>query len=92
MIMSPRCLRVRPLPARRGSCQYMARTHKPFCLPRLAKSGVRMRSTMRLMLVILEAIVEQRVIQKASPYVKPSSKRCSTPNTVTATILMTSVE
>ena len=59
--------------------------------PLVAKSGVRMKSVIRVMLVILDAAVEHTVIQKACPYVKPSLKRCCTPKTVTVMILMTSV-
>ena len=60
--------------------------------PRLAKSGVRAKSTMMETFVIEDTIVEQSVIQKASPYVKPSSKRCSTPKVVTAMILIISAK
>lgn len=55
-----------------------------------AKSGVRTKSIMSMMLVREEAIVEQTVNQKDWPYVKPSLKRWMTPKMVTVMMFIIS--
>jgi len=60
-------------------------------IPLVLKSGVRMKSIIRVTLVMRDTTVEQTVIQKASPYVNPSLNRWVTPKTVTATMLIISI-
>ena len=57
MIMRVRCLRVHPLPAIVHVSKHTV-LKIAANIPRLAKSGVRIRSTMRLILVIVDAMVE----------------------------------
>jgi hypothetical protein len=87
-IISERCFLVRPLPVKRVS--RLSITYEQKSAPYFTNSGVRIKSTIKLTLVTTEVTVEQTVIQKAWPYVKPSLNRCSTPNVVTAMMLMIS--